>query len=217
MDTNKTQVSDCFKSISGLSTGLFKDNGSKFLAFAYPVTSEEEIKSIIQELKKEYYDARHHCYAYRLGHTGAIWRMNDDGEPSSTAGRPIYGQILSAQLSDILVVVVRYFGGIKLGVPGLIRAYKTSTADAIANATIIEKIATEPFNIIFDYLQMNAVMKRLKDLGLTPINQQFDLNCSLRVDVRLALIDTFMESFGKLEGCRIEKIEPQQTNGEENI
>ena len=143
--------------------------------------------------------------------------MNDDGEPSSTAGRPIYGQILSAQLSDILVVVVRYFGGIKLGVPGLIRAYKTSTADAIANATIIEKIATEPFNIIFDYLQMNAVMKRLKDLGLSPINQQFDLNCSLRVDVRLALIDTFMESFGKLEGCRIEKIEPQQTNGEENI
>ena len=217
MDTRKTQVSDCFKSISMPSTGLFKDNGSKFLAFAYPVTAEDEIKSIIQNLKKEYYDARHHCYAYRLGHTGAIWRMNDDGEPSSTAGRPIYGQILSAELSDILVVVVRYFGGIKLGVPGLIRAYKTSTADAIANATIIEKIATEPFNIIFDYLQMNAVMKRLKDLGLSPTNQVFDLNCSLRVDVRLALIETFLESFDKLEGCRIEKVEPQNTNEEENI
>ena len=217
MDTKKTPVSDCFKSISQLSTGLFKDNGSKFLAFAYPVTTEEEIKSIIQSLKKEYYDARHHCYAYRLGHTGSIWRMNDDGEPSSTAGRPIYGQILSAELSDILVVVVRYFGGIKLGVPGLIRAYKTSTADAIANATIIEKIATEPYNIIFDYLQMNAVMKRLKDLGLTPVNQQFDLNCSLRVDVRLAMIDTFLESFDKLEGCRIEKIEPQQEEEPENI
>ena len=219
MDTKKTPVSDCFKSISELSTGRFKDNGSKFLAFAYPVTTEEQIKEIIQGLKKEYYDARHHCYAYRLGHTGATWRMNDDGEPSSTAGRPIYGQILSAELSDILVVVVRYFGGIKLGVPGLIRAYKTSTADAIANATIIEKIATEPFNIIFDYLQMNAVMKRLKDLGLTPTNQQFDLNCSLRVDVRLALIDTFLEAFDKLEGCRIEKIEPQsdQEQEEENI
>ena len=216
MDTKKTPVSDCFKSIAQLSTGLFKDNGSKFLAFAYPVTTEEEIKSIIQQLKKEYYDARHHCYAYRLGHTGAIWRANDDGEPSSTAGRPIYGQILSAELSDILVVVVRYFGGIKLGVPGLIRAYKTSTADAIANATIIEKIATEPFNIIFDYLQMNAVMKRLKDLGLTPVNQQFDLNCSLRTDVRLALIDTFLEAFDKLEGCRIEKIVPEQDNTEEN-
>lgn len=216
MDTKNTPVSDCFKSIAELSTGLFKDNGSKFLAFAYPVTTEEEIKAIIQGLKKEYYDARHHCYAYRLGHTGAIWRMNDDGEPSSTAGRPIYGQILSAELSDILVVVVRYFGGIKLGVPGLIRAYKTSTADAIANATIIEKIATEPFRIIFDYLQMNSVMKRLKDLGLSPTDQQFNMSCSLRVDVRLAMIASFLESFNKLEGCRIEKIEGESQE-EENI
>ena len=216
MDTKNTPVSDCFKSIAELSTGLFKDNGSKFLAFAYPVTTEEEIKAIIQGLKKEYYDARHHCYAYRLGHTGAIWRMNDDGEPSSTAGRPIYGQILSAELSDILVVVVRYFGGIKLGVPGLIRAYKSSTADAIANATIIEKIATEPYRIIFDYLQMNSVMKRLKDLGLTPTDQQFNLSCSLRADVRLALIPSFMENFNNLEGCRIEKIEAEAQE-EENI
>ena len=216
MDSKNTTVSDCFKSIATLSTGLFKDNGSKFLAFAYPVTTEEEIKGIIQGLKKEYYDARHHCYAYRLGHTGAIWRMNDDGEPSSTAGRPIYGQILSAELSDILVVVVRYFGGIKLGVPGLIRAYKTSTADAIANATIIEKIATEQYRIIFDYLQMNSVMKRLKDLGLTPTDQQFNLSCSLRVDVRLALIPSFLESFDKLEGCRIGKIEAE-IQEDENI
>ena len=216
MDSKNTTVSDCFKSIATLSTGLFKDNGSKFLAFAYPVTTEEEIKGIIQGLKKEYYDARHHCYAYRLGHTGAIWRMNDDGEPSSTAGRPIYGQILSAELSDILVVVVRYFGGIKLGVPGLIRAYKSSTADAIANATIIEKIATEPYRIIFDYLQMNSVMKRLKDLGLTPTDQQFNLSCSLRVDVRLALIPSFLESFDKLEGCRIEKVEAE-IQEDENI
>ena len=216
MDSKNTTVSDCFKSIATLSTGLFKDNGSKFLAFAYPVTTEEEIKGILQGLKKEYYDARHHCYAYRLGHTGAIWRMNDDGEPSSTAGRPIYGQILSAELSDILVVVVRYFGGIKLGVPGLIRAYKTSTADAIANATIIEKIATEPYRIIFDYLQMNSVMKRLKDLGLTPTDQQFNLSCTLRVDVRLALIPSFLESFDKLEGCRIEKIEAE-IQEDENI
>lgn len=216
MDSKNTTVTDCFKSIATLSTGLFKDNGSKFLAFAYPVTTEEEIKGIIQGLKKEYYDARHHCYAYRLGHTGAIWRMNDDGEPSSTAGRPIYGQILSAELSDILVVVVRYFGGIKLGVPGLIRAYKSSTADAIANATIIEKIATEPYRIIFDYLQMNSVMKRLKDLGLTPTDQQFNLSCSLRVDVRLALIPSFLESFDKLEGCRIEKVEAE-TQEDENI
>lgn len=210
METSHTSANDCYKSILEPSTGIYKDNGSKFLAFAYPVSSEEEIKPLVQQLKKEYFDARHHCYAYRLGHTGDIWRMNDDGEPSSTAGRPIYGQILSSELSDILVVVVRYFGGIKLGVPGLIRAYKTSTADAIANATIIEKIATNPFRIVFDYLQMNSVMKRLKDMGLTPTNQQFDLNCSLRVDVRLNNTQNFLEAFDKLEGCRIEKIEAQE-------
>ena len=206
MDTNKTQVSDCFKSISGLSTGLFKDNGSKFLAFAYPVTSEEEIKSIIQELKKEYYDARHHCYAYRLGHTGATWRMNDDGEPSSTAGRPIYGQILSAQLSDILVVVVRYFGGIKLGVPGLIRAYKTSTADAIANAEIVEKIASKMYRIHFGYMGMNSVMKVLKDMGLEQKNQKFDMECSIDTSVRLSLVESFEERMADVEGCRIEEL-----------
>ena len=210
METSHTSANDCYKSILEPSTGIYKDNGSKFLAFAYPVSSEEEIKPLVQQLKKEYFDARHHCYAYRLGHTGDIWRMNDDGEPSSTAGRPIYGQILSSELSDILVVVVRYFGGIKLAGPGLIRAYKTSTADAIANATIIEKIATNPFRIVFDYLQMNSVMKRLKDMGLTPTNQQFDLNCSLRVDVRLNNTQNFLEAFDKLEGCRIEKIEAQK-------
>ena len=215
METSLTSANDCYKSILEPSTGIFKDNGSKFLAFAYPVSSVDEIKPIVQQLKKEYFDARHHCYAYRIGHTGAIWRMNDHREPSSTAGRPIYGQILSSDLSDILVVVVRYFGGIKLGVPGLIRAYKTSTADAIANATIIEKIATIPYRIIFDYFQMNAVMKRLKDMGLSPADQQFDLNCSLRVDVRLNSTSAFLEAFDKLEGCRIEKIEAMEEEKEE--
>lgn len=212
METQQATNTDSYKSILEPSTGLFKDNGSKFLAFAYPVTTLEEIKSIIQQLKKEYFDARHHCYAYRLGHTGAQWRINDDGEPSSTAGRPIYGQILSAELSDILVVVVRYFGGIKLGVPGLIRAYKTSTADALENATIITKIATEPYKIIFDYLQMNTVMKKLKDMSLTPSNQQFDLNCTLQVNVRLNLVESFLEAFDKVEGCRLEKITDEQIN-----
>lgn len=202
MDKQQLTI-DTFKSISAPSTGIFKDNGSKFLAFAYPVTNIEQIKEIIQSLKKEYFDARHHCYAYRLGYTGDIFRFNDDGEPSSTAGRPIYGQILSAELSDILVVVVRYFGGIKLGVPGLIRAYKSSTADAIANATIIEKIATKGYLITFDYLQMNVVMKRVKDLSLTPYNQEYNLNCSICVDVRLNLLDKFLEQFKNLEGVVI--------------
>lgn len=210
MERQNIPVSDCYRSILALSTGIFKDNGSKFLAFAYPITKEEEVKPIIQQLKKEYFDARHHCYAYRIGHTGAIWRFNDDGEPSSTAGRPIYGQILSAELSDILIVVVRYFGGIKLGVPGLIRAYKSSTVDAIANANIIEKIATQTFNIIFDYLQMNSVMKALKDLSIQPYNQGYNLSCKINVDVRLTDLTKFTDIFEKIEGCRIEIYQPTE-------
>ena len=136
-------TNDTYKSISMPSKGLFKDNGSRFIALAYPVESEEEIKEIVSSLKKEYHDARHHCYAYRLGLDGSKWRANDDGEPSGSAGRPILGQIDSAGLSDILVVVVRYFGGIKLGIPGLIRAYKTSTADALSRAETCDKIAGE--------------------------------------------------------------------------
>ena len=129
---------DRYRSIEAPSTGVYKDNGSKFLAFAYPVETEEQAKEHIAALRKEYFDARHHCYAWRIGLEGALWRANDDGEPSSTAGRPILGQLLSAELSDILVVVVRYFGGVKLGVPGLIKAYKTATAEAIAAARIVE-------------------------------------------------------------------------------
>ena len=206
MDTKKTPVSDCFKSISQLSTGLFKDNGSKFLAFAYPVTTEEEIKAIIQDLKKEYYDARHHVYAYRLGYKGDKFRANDDGEPSGSSGRPVLGQIDSMGLSDILVVVVRYFGGIKLGIPGLIRAYKTSTADALANAEIIEKIASKMFRVRFGYMSMNGVMKVMKDMGLEQKNQQFDMECSIDVSVRLSLVDTFTERILDVEGCNIEEL-----------
>lgn len=136
------QIQDSYRSIASESRGLFKDNGSRFIAHAYPVETEEEVKQIVAALKKEYYDARHHCYAYRLGHTGEKFRASDDGEPSGSSGRPILGQIDSNGLSDILIVVVRYFGGIKLGIPGLIRAYKTSSADAISNAQIITKIAS---------------------------------------------------------------------------
>ena len=185
-----------------MSQGLYKDNGSRFISFAYPVETEEETKTIITKIKKEYFDARHHCYAYRLGHTGGIWRINDDGEPSSTAGRPIYGQILSNELSDILIIVVRYFGGIKLGVPGLIKAYKTASAEAISNASIIEKIAGEYYTVSFDYLQMNDVMKVLKDLDITPFNQKFDLQCSVDVRVRLTQTETFMNLLNYTTICQ---------------
>ena len=193
MATTENTISDSFKSIKGFSTGLYKEFGSKFIALAYPVTSQQEVKSILTEIKKGYFDARHHCYAYRLGYKGDIWRMNDDGEPSSTAGKPIYGQLLSNGLSDILVVVVRYFGGTNLGVPGLIKAFKTATGDAIANAEIVTKVATERFKLQFGYVEMNDVMKLLKEFGLQPINPVYDSVCSMEVDVRLGVIAIWRE------------------------
>ena len=193
-------ISDTYRSIAAPAKGIYKELGSKFLAFAYPVETEEEAKNLLAAVRKEYFDARHHCFAWRLGLTGEPYRLSDDGEPSSTAGRPIHGQLLSTGLSDILVVVVRYFGGVKLGVPGLIRAYKTATQDAIANATIIEKIAGEHFTLKFGYLQMNDVMKVLKDMGLTPIRQAFDLDCTLEVRVRLTQIEDFRR---QLAFCQI--------------
>ena len=204
MDTS--QIQDSYKSIAAPSDGLFKDNGSRFIARAYPVETEEEVKEIVASLKKEYYDARHHVYAYRLGYKGDKFRANDDGEPSGSSGRPVLGQIDSCGLSDILVVVIRYFGGIKLGIPGLIRAYKTSTADALANAEIIEKIASKRYRVYFGYMSMNGVMKVMKDLNLEQKNQKFDMECSLETNVRLSLEGTFLERMEDVEGCHVEEL-----------
>ena len=200
------QIQDSYRSIASESRGLFKDNGSRFIAHAYPVETEEEVKEIVASLKKEYYDARHHVYAYRLGYKGDKFRANDDGEPSGSSGRPVLGQIDSLGLSDVLVVVVRYFGGIKLGIPGLIRAYKSSTADALANAEIVEKIAAKMYRVHFGYMSMNSVMKVFKDMGLEQKNQKFDMECSLDTSVRLSLIEAFQERMGDVEGCHIEEI-----------
>ena len=199
-------IQDSYKSIAEEARGLFKDNGSRFIAHAYPVETEEEVKEIVAALKKEYYDARHHVYAYRLGYKGDKFRANDDGEPSGSSGRPVLGQIDSKGLSDILVVVVRYFGGIKLGIPGLIRAYKTSTADALDNAQIIEKIASKMYRIHFGYMNMNSVMKVMKDMNLEQRNQKFDMECSIDTSVRLSLVDSFIEKMGDVEGCYIEEL-----------
>ena len=186
-------MSDIYKSISSPSEGLFKDNGSRFIALAYPVETEDEIREIVASLKKEYHDARHHCYAWRLGKDGGKWRANDDGEPSGSAGRPILGQIDSAGLSDVLVVVVRYFGGIKLGIPGLIRAYKTSTSDALSNAQVTEKIAGAWYRIGFGYGAMPAVMKVVKDLDLPQRGRDFGAECAMEVRVRDSLREDFLE------------------------
>ena len=198
------EIQDQYRSIAAPSEGLFKDNGSRFIALAYPVETEEEVKTIVAGLRKEYHDARHHCYAYRLGYKGDLWRASDDGEPSGSAGRPILGQIDSLGLSDILVVVVRYFGGIKLGIPGLIRAYKTSTADALSSARVVDKIASRHFRVQFEYLSMNAVMKVLKEMDLPQKNQDFGENCSLETSVRLAAVEDFMQ---KMDGiAKLEEI-----------
>lgn len=203
MDIKDETITDSYRSISELSTGIYKDNGSKFLSFAYPVESESDIKSILSDIKKEYHDARHHCYAYRLGYRGDVWRANDDGEPSSSAGKPIFGQILSNDLSDILIIVVRYFGGIKLGIPGLIRAYKASSADAIQNAVIIEKIAGKRYKLRYNYIRMNSVMKLLKDLDLPQCSQDFEMDCSIEVKVRLSIEKRFLKEGGDIEGLEI--------------
>lgn len=203
METSETLAPDLYRSIASNSEGLFKDNGSRFIALAYPVETEDEVRRIVDRLKKQYHDARHHCYAYRLGHKGDIFRANDDGEPSSSAGRPILGQIDSNGLSDILIVVVRYFGGIKLGIPGLIRAYRTSSADAIANAEIITKTASRRFRIEFGYMEMNSVMKTVKDMRLETVSQDFGNVCTMDVAVRLSACGDFVDRIEGIPGCSI--------------
>ena len=194
---------DTYKTIKYPSQGVYKEKGSKFLAFAYPIATEAEAKARLDELRKQYFDARHHCYAYILGPDKAAYRINDDGEPSSTAGKPIYGQLLSHYLTNILVVVVRYFGGIKLGVPGLINAYRTAAKDAIDNAIIIEKNITEVYNLQFTYEQMNSVMKILKDEELPQCNQKFELDCSLDFSVRQSASTRVCDEILKLKGVKL--------------
>lgn len=201
METPENIIRDTYKSLPAPAEGLFKDNGSRFISFAFPVETEEEVKEIVADLKKKYHDARHHCYAYRLGHLGDKFRANDDGEPSSSAGRPILGQIDSRGLSDTLVVVVRYFGGIKLGIPGLIRAYKTSTADALDKAGSVEKVAGKWFGLRFGYESMNRVMKILKDMDLKQRGQDFGAECGLQVWVRLSAEEDFLSRIGKVDNC----------------
>lgn len=194
---------DTYLTIAAPSEGIFKDRGSKFIGFAYPVESEEEIKHRLQELRKEHFNARHHCYAYRLGADKLQYRINDDGEPSGTAGRPIYNQLLSKDLSNILIVVVRYFGGTLLGVPGLINAYKNAALEAIAQAEIIEKIVYDLYRLDFGYLQMNEVMKVIKEKGLEVRSQQFDLQCSMEIAIRKKRITETVDSLSKIEGLTL--------------
>ncbi|MCK5137052.1 MAG: YigZ family protein [Bacteroidales bacterium] len=200
-------MNDLFKTIQSPSEGLYKDKGSKFLAFAFPVGSENIIKAQITDLQKHYHDARHHCFAWRLGEDMDRYRVNDDGEPSGSAGKPIFGQIQSRDLTDVLVVVVRYFGGKLLGVGGLINAYRSAASDALDRACIIELKVYSRLKLEFEYTQMNSVMKVIKDFQLGFDDRQFDLRCSLILNIWKRTEIQVLDRFSTIEGCRVVELD----------
>ncbi len=195
-----------YKTISKLSEGLYKEKGSKFLSFAHPVKSLEEIKVILDRYKKEYYDSRHVCYAYMLGAERNIFRANDDGEPSGTAGRPILGQINSYNLTNILVIVVRYFGGVLLGTGGLVTAYKEATIEALENAVIVEKKFKKTFLLEFDYQKMSEVMQIVKQMDTEIIDMKMEYNCQYTIQVTQQQSVLFFEKINNIYGVDIEEI-----------
>lgn len=191
---------DTYRTIEKPAEGIFRDRGSKFLAFAYPVASESDLKNILAQLRSEHPKANHHCWAMRLTPDRSVFRLNDDGEPSGTAGRPILNTLLSRDITNLAVVVVRYFGGTLLGVPGLINAYKAATEDALKAAKIIEKTVNDVYTIQFDYLQMNDIMRVIKDDNLDIVSQSFDTNCSISLSVRKMQVNQTLAKFDKLAG-----------------
>lgn len=194
---------DTYKTISAPAEGIFKDKGSKFIAFAYPILSESEVKPILLKLRAEHTKANHFCYAYRLTPDRNVFRINDDGEPSGTAGRPILNVLLSAELTNILVVVVRYFGGTLLGVPGLIAAYKGAAAEAAGLANVIEKTVNDRYEIRFDYLVMNDVMRLVKEEQLQIIEQQFDNECVISFETRTSQLNKVLQKLEKINEIKI--------------
>ena len=197
-------MKDSYLTIAEPAEAIYKERSSKFLTYAYPVESEEEIQELLDAVRTEYYDATHHCYAYRLGPQGEVFRANDDGEPSGTAGKPILGQLLSADLTNCLVVVVRYFGGTKLGVSGLIQAYKESTAEVIAVSNIIEKTVDRVIKVDFSYISMNGVMRIIKDMNPRIDEQIFDNLCTMRLRIRESEADILIAKLEKVEGVTVE-------------
>ena len=197
---------DTYKMLSSPGEGLYKEKGSKFIASAFTVTSEEEVKQALADVKKKYYDARHHCYAYMIGPDKACFRSSDDGEPSGTAGKPILNQILSKDVTNVCVIVVRYFGGIKLGVSGLINAYKTAARDALDNAVIVEKTVDEVYSLEFGYPLMNEVMRVMKEEGLEQQNPRFEMNCYLEFSTRKNNADQIVAKFKSIFGVTIKYI-----------
>ncbi|MFH4965857.1 YigZ family protein [Gaetbulibacter sp. M235] len=190
---------DTYKTIENPSEEiLFKDKNSKFFGYAFPVLNEDEVKDHLIDLKKKHHSARHWCYAYQIGTDTISFRANDDGEPNNTAGMPIYGQIQSFEVTNILIVVVRYFGGIKLGVGGLINAYKTTAQLVLENTSIVEKTINIDYLITFDYKNMNKVMRIIKEKNLEVINQKLELNCQITISVRKKDSNLIFETFNNV-------------------
>lgn len=199
--------SDKYKTIIGTSSGIYKEKGSKFVSVAMPVSYQEQVKPIIEKIRKEHHDAKHHCYAYMLGHERLTWRVNDDGEPSGTAGRPILGQINSLGLTNIIIVVSRYFGGTLLGVSGLINAYRSAAASALADAKITEKTVNAYYEITFPFSSLKDVMKVLKEENLGQSEQLFDLECRLKLNFRISVQEKVLNRFSRIDGLNYRYID----------
>jgi uncharacterized YigZ family protein len=192
-------IPDTYKTIKSSSQGKYKEKGSRFIAYALPVNSVEEVKQVLEEYRKKYHDARHHAYAYMLGFNRDTWRANDDGEPSGTSGRPIMGQINSFGLTNILIVVIRYFGGTLLGTSGLANAYKTAAREAIMKAAIIENTIKDYYIIEFPYDAINKVMKILKDENIVQTDQTFGLDCSINISFRISVKEHIIKKISSVE------------------
>jgi uncharacterized YigZ family protein len=200
-------IKDTYQTIAQSSQGLYKEKGSRFLSFAFPVQSETDIKHILKDLRKQYFDARHHVYAWRLGLDDNQCRANDDGEPANSSGMPILGQIRSYELSDILIVVIRYFGGTKLGVPGLINAYKTAAKEAIEQNSIITKTVKLTYRVEFEYIHTNIVMRKLKEHNFESSAPQFTALCYIDFFVPLSNEHTIQHLFDEYQGIHIQHIQ----------
>jgi uncharacterized YigZ family protein len=194
---------DTYKTIEKPAEGIFRDRGSKFLAYAFPINSENDIKAIVGQLKSEHPKANHHCWAMRLTIDRSVFRVNDDGEPSGTAGRPILNTLLSKDLTNLVVVVVRYFGGTLLGVPGLINAYKAASEEALNQSVIIFKTVNDVYTVSFDYLQMNDIMRIIKDENLVILNQAFDNDCSVQLSIRKTQVEQALFKLSKVSGTKV--------------
>lgn len=203
-----SEIKDTYNTIDyAVENILFKEKNSKFIGYAYPITSENEVKTHIENLKSAHFSARHWCYAYQIGTETIKFRANDDGEPSNSAGMPIYGQIQSYDITNVLIVVVRYFGGVKLGVGGLISAYKTTAQLTLEEANIVEKTINKHFKIIFDYKNMNKVMRIIKEKNIDIINQKMELNCEIEIATRKKNAKQIFDIFSTLFEIEIKEIE----------